>query len=353
MAAHLRDRHGASRGVAYLMLAGSPFLFVTGVVLTPHRPLPTLIAIVVTSVVIAFGGWVCWSRPHVMPDLFWLFAPVIATVLIAGMNWITDDSSAGAQLFYLWPVLYTANFLLRSAIYFNLLLVFTGDGMVAFKVMDQKDAWPNVASVVLAMSMTVVVVVSLRERADKLLLELEKQARADSLTGLANRRSYDEALNRAVTWALRHDGEVALITVDVDHFKAINDTWGHAVGDQALKAVAGAMRTVADGGDDLAARLGGDEFVMLLRRDRTGALQAAEELRRLVAAIDEVPGGAPGVSIGVAVLPEDAGTVETLMAASDAALYQAKTAGRGRVAAASPARHNVDRLPSAETAARG
>jgi diguanylate cyclase (GGDEF)-like protein len=225
--------------------------------------------------------------------------------------------------------------------------------MVAFKVMDQKDAWPNVASVVLAMSMTVVVVVSLRERADKLLLELEKQARADSLTGLANRRSYDEALNRAVTWALRHDGEVALITVDVDHFKAINDTWGHAVGDQALKAVAGAMRTVADGGDDLAARLGGDEFVMLLRRDRTGALQAAEELRRLVAAIDEVPGGAPGVSIGVAVLPEDAGTVETLMAASDAALYQAKTAGRGRVAAASPARHNVDRLPSAETAARG
>jgi diguanylate cyclase (GGDEF)-like protein len=346
MAALLRDRHGASRAVAYLMLAGSPFLFVTGVVLTPHRPAPALVAIIVTSVVVAFGGWVCWAHPHVMPDLFWLSAPMIATLLITGMNWITNDSSAGAQLFYLWPVLYAANFLTRTAIYFNLLLVFAGDGIVAFKVMDQKDAWPNVASVVLAMSMTVVVVVSLRDRGDKLLQELEAQAKADSLTGLANRRSFDAALNRAVTWALRNDGEIAIVSVDVDHFKAINDTWGHAVGDQALKAVARAMTEVATGDDDMAARLGGDEFVMLLRRGRDSALHAAEDLRRGIAAIDELPGGPPGVSLGVAVLPDDAVTVETLLAASDAALYQAKTSGRGRVVAA------TRRVPSPESAAR-
>jgi diguanylate cyclase (GGDEF)-like protein len=346
MGVRLRDRHGASRAVAYLMLAGSPFLFVTGVVQNLHQPLPSLIAIIVTSVVVAAGGWVCWSRPEVMPDGFWLAAPALATTLITGMNWITNDSSTGAQLFYLWPVLYAANFMTRIAIYLNLLLVFSGDALVAFRVMPQGAAWPNIASMVLAVTMTVVVVVSLRDRGDKLRNELEAQAKADSLTGLANRRSFDAELARAVTWAQRHDGEIALITVDVDHFKGINDTWGHAVGDQALKAVAGAMSAVTTGVDDLAARLGGDEFVMLLRRDRTGALRAAEELRRLVAAIADLPGGPPGVSLGVAVLPDDADTVETLMAASDAALYLAKTSGRGRVAAASPARHNVDRLPS-------
>jgi diguanylate cyclase (GGDEF)-like protein len=353
MSARLRDRHAASRAVAYLMLAGSPFLFVTGVLQNLHQPLASMIAIIVTSVVVAVGGWVCWSRPHVMPDAFWLAAPVIATTLITGMNWITNDSSTGAQLFYLWPVLYAANFMTRSAIYVNLLIVFAGDGAVAFRVMEQKYAWPNVASMALAVTMTVVVVVSLRDRGDKLLHELEAQAKADSLTGLANRRSFDAALSRAVTWALRNDGEIALITVDVDHFKSINDTWGHAVGDQALKAVARAMDEVAVGEDDLAARLGGDEFVMLLRRDTDGALRAAEELRRAIAAIDELPGEAPGVSLGVAVLPDDAVTVETLLAASDAALYQAKTSGRGRVAAASSGRHNVDRMPAdTETAVR-
>src|SRR4051812_30014084 len=65
----LRDRQGASRAVAYLMLAGAPFVFVTGVVLTPDRPLAGLVAVVVTSLVLAVGGWACWSRPQLLPDL--------------------------------------------------------------------------------------------------------------------------------------------------------------------------------------------------------------------------------------------------------------------------------------------
>jgi diguanylate cyclase (GGDEF)-like protein len=163
---------------------------------------------------------------------------------------------------------------------------------------------------------------------------LEEQARADSLTGLANRRSFDEELSRAAAWARRNDAHLALLTVDLDHFKRINDTWGHGTGDRALQALANAMRSVAPGEDDVVARLGGDEFVILLRCDRAGAMRAAEALRTAVAAIDVLPGGPPGVSIGVAVMPDDGATAEALVAASDAALYQAKTGGRGRVAMA-------------------
>jgi diguanylate cyclase (GGDEF)-like protein len=101
---------------------------------------------------------------------------------------------------------------------------------------------------------------------------------------------------------------------------------------------------------DVVARLGGDEFVMLLRRDRGGALRAAEDLRSAVARIDVLPVGPPGVSIGVAILPDHAGTVEALLMASDTALYDAKTRGRGQVAMAgdNPPPHCVDHALSQE-----
>ena len=348
MAYQLRDRHGASRSVAYLMLSGAPFVLVTGAVLTPHRPLPALIAVIVTGIVLAVAGWGCFAHPQVMPTSFWLLAPFVSSVVITGMNLVTEDASTGAQLFFLWPVLYAASFLSRRVIYINLAVVFGSEAFVVFLLQDAGHALGDFASMMLAMSMTAIIVVSLRNRADQLLRVLETQALADSLTGLANRRSFDDALERAGHWAYRNDGRLALVTVDVDYFKRINDTWGHAVGDRALQAVAAAMTSVATLDQDLVARLGGDEFVMLLRRDRAGALRSAEELRAAVAAIDVLPGGPPGVSIGVAVLPDDAATVEALVAASDMALYDAKTSGRGRVAMAHEApagRHNLDGLP--------
>jgi diguanylate cyclase (GGDEF)-like protein len=354
MAYQLRDQHGASRSVAYLMLAGAPFVFLTGVVLTPHRPLSGLIAVTLTCIVVGVGGWACFTRPHVMPGNFWLAAPFVASLFITGMNLVTEDASTGAQLFYLWPVLYAASFLSRRVVYVNLAVVFTGEASVVFTLQDSGHALGDWASMVLAMTMTAIVVISLRDRADQLLRVLETQALADSLTGLANRRSFDDELARAGAWARRNHGQLALLTIDVDYFKRINDTWGHAVGDQALQAVAAAMTSVAVLDDDLVARLGGDEFVMLLRRDRPGALRAAEELGAAVAAISVLPGGPPGVSIGVAILPDDADTIAALVTASDAALYDAKTSGRGRVAVAHdpPAdRHNVDRTADPATPA--
>jgi diguanylate cyclase (GGDEF)-like protein len=115
----------------------------------------------------------------------------------------------------------------------------------------------------------------------------------------------------------------------------INDTFGHAEGDRVLQAVAIALRTVV-GEDGLAARLGGDEFVVLLRAGRRAAAGVADGLRAVLAARTDLPGGPPGLSIGIAVLPGDARDVDDLVAASDAALYEAKTSGRGRVATVGP-----------------
>jgi diguanylate cyclase (GGDEF)-like protein len=319
------------------MLAAAPFVFVMGPVLDPTLNTASIAAVSVTCLGLLGGGAACWRRPQLMPDYFYLIAPFVATMLICGMNLVTHDASTGAQLFYLWPVLYSANFLSRRVIYFLLTFVLIGEALVVFTLLTPNKALGDWAAMTLAMTMTAVVVVPLRDRAEQLMRRLENQALADPLTGLANRRSFDAAMIDAGAWASRTGRPLALVTIDLDHFKTINDTWGHVVGDQALQAVAEAMRSVAEK-EDITARLGGDEFIMLLRADRRGALRATEALRDAVRAITSLPGGPPGLSIGLAVMPDDATTTEALLEASDAALYKAKTRGRGQVAVAAVTR---------------
>lgn len=348
MAGQLRDRHGASRAVAYLTMVGAPYVFITGVFMTDGQTLSGRIAVSVTCLCVLLCSYVCMFRPHVMPDLFWISAPFVATTVISGLNVLTKDATTGAQLFYLWPVIYAASFLSRRLVYAHLVVLTIGEALVVWIALQADNALSDWVAMTLAMTMTTVVVVSLRERGDVLTRRLEGQALADPLTGLANRRSFDEELTRAGTWAAATGRPLALVTVDLDHFKSINDTYGHAVGDQALQVVAGALRSVA-GPDTVAARLGGDEFVMLMRTGTSGALRSTEALRDAVAADTTLPGGPPRLSIGVAVLPDDAATVDDLTKASDAALYDAKSRGRGQVAVARGVtrhqpRQNVDRI---------
>ncbi|MFG1604507.1 diguanylate cyclase [Actinoplanes sp. NPDC049265] len=329
MAFEIRDRHGASRSVAYLLSAAAPFVIATGHLLDRGTSIPVKIAVVVIAVALALGAWVCWTRPHVLPDLFFWSAPLIATTVISGLNLITEDSSTGSQLFYLWPVLYAANFLSRRVIYLNLIALSTGDAMVVIIALRAPTGFADWISMTIALIMTAIVVYTLRDRADQLRRKLEDQAFADPLTGLANRRAFDDALSVAG----RLGGPLAVVTIDLDHFKGINDTYGHAAGDDALQVVAAAMREVARE-DDVVARFGGDEFVILLRADQPGALRAVTRLQKAVAADTTLPSGPPGLSIGVAVLPDHAANVEDLVRASDSALYTAKSNGRGRVAVA-------------------
>jgi len=161
--------------------------------------------------------------------------------------------------------------------------------------------------------------------------ELERQSRVDALTDLANRRQLDERLDLALRRLQRNDSMLALLCMDIDRFKAINDGHGHAAGDRVLQAFAARLRScVRD--TDLVARPGGDEFVILLEDvDANGAQTVA---RKVLAAMEApVDLGSTQLtittSIGIACTSEPVDAA-ALMARADAALYEAKRAGRNR-----------------------
>jgi two-component system chemotaxis response regulator CheY len=161
---------------------------------------------------------------------------------------------------------------------------------------------------------------------------LAAQALTDELTGLANRRHGAHELERAVSLATRHGHLLALARVDVDHFKQINDTYGHQAGDRVLAEVARRLAGAVRGGDELA-RWGGDEFVAILPdTDREGGLRAAERLRAAVAATPvPVDGVEVDVTISVGWAHWAGDTPDDLLARADRALYQAKDVGRDTV----------------------
>ncbi len=160
----------------------------------------------------------------------------------------------------------------------------------------------------------------------------EVRAATDALTGLPNRRYFDEFC-ALLAGRRRVDDAVGILMVDIDHFKRINDRFGHEAGDDVLRAVGGAIAAAVREGD-VPARFGGEEFVVLLRKPsgRT-AVDVAERVR---AAVGELDLGAIGpssvsVSVGVAVQDEPDEPIADLLARSDRALYRAKRLGRNRV----------------------
>jgi diguanylate cyclase (GGDEF)-like protein len=165
---------------------------------------------------------------------------------------------------------------------------------------------------------------------------LELLAVTDGLTGLFNHRYLHEQLQAAVERSLRSDVPVAMLMIDVDHFKKYNDRHGHPAGDEALRTVA---RCIAEDRRqvDVVARYGGEEFALLLHdASKAHAVEVAEKIRQRVSAApiagaDKQPLGKMTVSIGIAVCPEDAKTAEALLEAADVALYRAKKSGRDSV----------------------
>ena len=155
-----------------------------------------------------------------------------------------------------------------------------------------------------------------------LLARLQSTARTDPLTGLPNRRVWDEDLEREIARARRHGGSLCLAMLDLDRFKAFNDEYGHQAGDQLLAASAAAWRPALRATDTIA-RYGGEEFAVLLpHSDEEAALIVVERL------LEVVPLGQTA-SAGVAVW-DGTETAEALLARADAALYRAKGAGRAQ-----------------------
>ncbi len=172
-------------------------------------------------------------------------------------------------------------------------------------------------------------------------MELRIVATTDSLTGALNRRAFLKAAARHVAESRRESRELSCIMLDVDHFKGINDSHGHLVGDRVLQEVAGLLRGNLRG-EDFLGRLGGEEFAVIMPgAGRAAAHEVGERLRhRAMEAAIAVPGGEVQltVSLGVASLHHGDTGIEDLLRRADDALYAAKTAGRNRLVSDEPPR---------------
>jgi diguanylate cyclase (GGDEF)-like protein len=186
--------------------------------------------------------------------------------------------------------------------------------------------------------------ISARKQAERDVLKLQDllrdQSIHDPLTGLYNRRYLDETMGRELVRGRRTGHDIGVVMCDIDYFKKVNDTWGHLAGDDVLKALARLLERHARG-SDIVCRYGGEEFLMLLADIPPNlAYQRAEQLRVALEAM-KIPFGEAVIqvtaSFGVANFPADGATQDNLIQAADAAMYQAKLAGRNRVMLAATA----------------
>jgi two-component system chemotaxis family response regulator WspR len=182
---------------------------------------------------------------------------------------------------------------------------------------------------------------ALRESQQQLMetnLVLQRLMNSDGLTGLSNRRHFDEYLEMEWRRAMREQSQLSLLMIDVDYFKAFNDSFGHLKGDEVLHQVADSIRGGCSRPSDLPARYGGEEFAMVLPSTSSGGARlVAEKIRRAVEAL-HIPHTSPAegsvltVSIGLAtMLPQQGEEHRLLIQSADRALYQAKNAGRNQV----------------------
>jgi diguanylate cyclase (GGDEF)-like protein len=172
-----------------------------------------------------------------------------------------------------------------------------------------------------------------QRRLEEMNARLTRDSETDGLTGLRNRRAFDRTLDAEVSRARRHCMPLSLVMLDLDHFKAYNDAFGHLAGDDALRRVARLLEAVGRS-EDIVARYGGEEFALILpNTDGIGANEVAERVRRAVE-IDDRMKRPLTMSAGVATLVTEMEQSENLVAAADAALYASKSAGRNRVTVA-------------------
>lgn len=271
-----------------------------------------------------------------LPRTLLAFLGPIGVLLIAEA--IASAPQAGdAAILYVWPVLWMSFFYGRRGAAVIVATVGVADA-IALSTLAAHDSYPGRwVDVMISVSVVAGVVVVLLERNRRLLARLAEEARVDPLTGLLNRRGFEERSALEIARSRREGRPLALLMFDLDHFKRINDEWGHEVGDRVLARV-GSLLASQSRAIDVVARLGGEEFVVLLvDGDAVEAQKFAERVREVLA-MDHV--GLPSVRVSVGidarVAPE---AVELLRNQADRALYQAKRTGRDRVviAASQPA----------------
>jgi len=295
----------------------------------------------VSLTALAVAGAACLLR-SVPPRLLDRYV-VPALVALAGiglicmLNLLTRDASAGAQAFYALPVLWAASHLRVAGVVLVTGTALLADGVSLFLLLPAAAALTDLVFFGVVLAITAVLLVRSIGVQERLVAALQQQLTVDALTGLATRRAFDGALETALDRPV--PGGTALVLIDVDSFKTINDTHGHPVGDDVLVHLASVLGVRVRAEDAVLSRLGGDELAILMPGCARGV--AVHRARDLLKAVRSTPMTladgtllALSISIGVAHLPRHSTDRRGLYTAADAALYEAKRAGRDRVSVA-------------------
>jgi diguanylate cyclase (GGDEF)-like protein len=281
-------------------------------------PIPALAALAFVTVLVLVG------RRLPIPALAAL-GP-IGAALIAYAIATTPRGEGDGALLYIWPVLWVAYFFGRRGAALIVAWIGLVDGAALIYSGGVVDRWVDV---MVSVGVVAVVVQALSERNARLVARLAAEARVDKLTGVLNRRGFEEQAALELERARRDGYSVGVATFDIDYFKRVNDEWGHDVGDRVLELLGAVFRTESRT-VDVVARLGGEEFVALLpRSDAERTLTYAERIRSGFATSSEpaVPNVTVSAGVVAAVGPDG---VDPLLHAADSALYTAKRAGRDR-----------------------
>jgi diguanylate cyclase (GGDEF)-like protein len=249
-----------------------------------------------------------------------------ASVVVAA----SGNSATPYALFYLWVTVLSCHFLPLPRAVPQIALTPLGY-LFALRAAGGPMPWVRWALLGATVAVVGFSVALLRRQAEALLVILAGQARTDVLTGLLNRRAFEEDLDAEVARSRRTAEPLALIIADLDHFKVINDRCGHPTGDEVLKGVAGILQHHCRRMDS-AFRIGGEEFAIIVpTADAEVAGALAERIRGAVRAQLVGSYGLVTLSLGIATFPADADDAVALAAAADASCYRAKRLGRDRV----------------------
>ena len=263
------------------------------------------------------------------PGRLWVsrFATIYGVVLVSVLMAVTRPIEA-TPFFYLWPMVFSAYFCSRREVAADLALLWVTLGLALFVWSADPMKPVMFLGVGVSVTLTTIVVKLLADHITSVIGALARAADTDYLTGLLNRRAFDVEFGEQYDRARRSGLPLALAMFDLDHFKQINDRFGHASGDRALCDFAALLERELRGGDTLA-RVGGEEFAVILfgvELDDAVAFAA-----RIGAELARPPGADQPVlsaSAGVAALSERDATPEALLLVADRALYAAKAAGR-------------------------
>ena len=269
--------------------------------------------------------------------LSWAVSPLVAITAIVAVALLLHDSSVTAQIFLLFPTLYGASQLRPPGAVLVTAASLVGELVVVLVALPPRQAIVDAGYVSAALITTSVLLTLSSERQARLVAKLEKLAAEDPLTGLLTRRVFDKAATSALSGAGTDSG-TSLILLDIDNFKAINDQHGHPCGDEVLIQLADLLMSRTRPGD-VVCRLGGDEVALLLpgcgcEAAMRRADEVLDDVRQHPFVLSAAGVARVSVSMGLAHAPSHATDLRGLYAAADAALYEAKQAGRDRVVSA-------------------